>query len=204
MKNKKGNIAIITLIIVIVAITSGVIGWLLAERNKMLTQKTVNQPMPVKVAEKTQPAIQPVVTANETASCEIDNSVYFEVRELGIKFLIDKSIKNDLIYKYSGPKNYSMGSVTLSAKSLVNMDAGCSAGEGPLFAISKIKGTPENNNEEYFAGRKDSIKQFDGFFIFIDTPQAPCSSSDEIESYARQLRSKLYLFNHMDCFMLVK
>jgi hypothetical protein len=52
MKNKKGNIAVITIIILIVAITAGVFGWMLAK--KTLTPSTVVAPSPTKPAPDSQ------------------------------------------------------------------------------------------------------------------------------------------------------
>lgn len=58
MKNKKGNVAVIALIIVIVAITTGVITWLAATKSQAPAQPfAVTQSAPVT---KTQPAPTPV------------------------------------------------------------------------------------------------------------------------------------------------
>jgi hypothetical protein len=48
MKNKKGNVAVIALIIVIVAITAGAIGWIFAKKAQEPSQKAVvTQPAPI-------------------------------------------------------------------------------------------------------------------------------------------------------------
>ena len=58
MKNKKGNVAVIAIIIVIVAITTGVITWLVATNSQApVQQAVVTQPAPVA---KTQPTTQPI------------------------------------------------------------------------------------------------------------------------------------------------
>lgn len=140
----------------------------------------------------------------KTAVCETEDKTYFEIKELGVKFLVSKDIKDDLIYKYD-----SKNGAYLSAKSLVSIDAGCSAENGPLGAISKIEGTPESvdKNAEYYLARKNAIKQFDGFFIFFEGPQAICALNkkniDQADDYSRQMASKLY-FNLLDCVKLVK
>src|SRR6185369_6461120 len=73
MKNKQGNIAVIALIIVIVAITAGAVGYLFANK----TQTPVAQPVAVRQSEsvaKTQqpaaPIIQPSTLVDETANLQ--------------------------------------------------------------------------------------------------------------------------------------
>ena len=66
MKNKQGNVAVIAIIIVIVAITTGVITWLVATKTQAPFQKDVTtQPTPVvqtqPVAQSANPTTQPVV-----------------------------------------------------------------------------------------------------------------------------------------------
>jgi hypothetical protein len=57
MKNKRGNIAVIALIIVIVAITTGAITWLVATKSQAPTQQAaVTQPVPVAKTQQTPPA----------------------------------------------------------------------------------------------------------------------------------------------------
>jgi hypothetical protein len=64
MKNKRGNVAVITIIIVIVAITAGAIGWMFATKSQApVQQAAVIQPISV---EKTQPITQSE-SVNETA-----------------------------------------------------------------------------------------------------------------------------------------
>ena len=57
MKNKKGNVAVIAIIIVIVAITAGVVGWLVARKSQA---PVVNQPavQPITQTPVVQPAQQ--------------------------------------------------------------------------------------------------------------------------------------------------
>jgi hypothetical protein len=85
MKNKKGNVAVIAIVIVIVAITAGVIGYLFANKKQVPVQqetiKTVQQPAQA-TAQTTQiqPVAQPV---DETANWQTlsDN-------KMGISFKI--------------------------------------------------------------------------------------------------------------------
>ena len=58
MKNKKGNVTVIALIIVIVAITAGFVGWMFAKKSQAPVQQTVVS-QPIQVAQ-TQSAVQPL------------------------------------------------------------------------------------------------------------------------------------------------
>ena len=208
MKNKKGNVAVITIIVVIVAITAGVVGWLLAKNSQAPAPQSIAVQQPATttpVTQQTQPAVQQTAPTSQSTTtqpagngCETGNKVYFEIKELGIKFLVDSSIKNDLIYKFNSENNVAY----LSAKSLVAMDAGCTAENAPLAAISKTKGTPEIDDKVFYAARKDSIKQFNGFFVYFSGPQAPCALKQEdierVNVYNNQLRTKVY-FNDLSC-----
>ena len=98
-------------------------------------------------------------------------------------------MKDDLIYKY----NPSNDAVYFSTKSLVAMDAGCSAADGPVGAIIKVKG--KFSDDEYYASHTNS-KQFDGFFVDFSGPQATCALNEKnvnkVNDYANQLMSKIY------------
>lgn len=171
-----------------------------------IVQQPVSTPTPV-VQQFPQPDVNKQ-SANAVATCEIGNKVYFEIKELGVKFLVDKSIKDDLIYKYSGQDKYSMGAVMISAKSLISMDAGCSADNGPLGSLSKLKGKPNDSiYDTYYQNRADQVKQFNGFFLTASGPQAPCALNEKdvqkVNDYANQLRDKIYL-EDAKCFDVLK
>lgn len=86
MKNKKGNVAVIAIIIVVVAITAGVIGWLLSNRNQTpVQQAAVTQPAPVKSVTQT-PATQPVAVAQPTANLQTYTNA-----KVGFQFSYDAS-----------------------------------------------------------------------------------------------------------------
>ena len=92
MKNKKGNVAVIALIIVIVAITIGVITWLVATKSQAPAQQAVViQPAPVA---KTQPVAQPTAPATQE-----NKQGYFEIKELGLKFPVDPVVASDIKYE---------------------------------------------------------------------------------------------------------
>ena len=84
MKNKKGNVAVIAIIIVVVAITVGVIGWLFAKNlqaptpQPMVTQTTApvaqTQPAVQRATPASQPSVQPVQN-DETTSWQTYKTV---------------------------------------------------------------------------------------------------------------------------------
>jgi lipopolysaccharide export LptBFGC system permease protein LptF len=94
MKNKKGNVAVIAIIIVIVAITAGVIGWMFAKKSQVSVQEI-------------KPATQ-LVSDNETANWQ-----KYGNRELGFEFKYPtdmKAINNpqqkNIVIENSNQKNF--------------------------------------------------------------------------------------------------
>lgn len=106
MKTQKGNAAVIALIIVVVAITTGVITWLVATR----TQAPVVQ---------TQPVIQPLTP-----------STIYNISNLGIQFSLPAPLSDltDKIVHLEGDQ--AVNSVGFSSKRLEA--AGCSVESAPL------------------------------------------------------------------------
>lgn len=68
MKNKKGNVAIIAIIIMIVAITAGVVGYLFAKKTQApVAAPVVTQPVSITQVPVTQPAVQPTAQSNNAS-----------------------------------------------------------------------------------------------------------------------------------------
>ena len=65
MKNKKGNVMVIAIIIVIVAITAGVLGWLFAAKSQAPSAQTISQSTTPQTP--TQPAVQVAEPATQSA-----------------------------------------------------------------------------------------------------------------------------------------
>lgn len=79
MKNKKGNVAVIALIIVIVAITASVVTWLVATKSQApIQQVAVTQPAPVSQTQQTAPVAKPTAPAS-TALVYIDKLNGYQV-----------------------------------------------------------------------------------------------------------------------------
>lgn len=122
------------------------------------------------------------------------NSEDFSVKELGIKFKVDKELKDDLIYSYQENTDMVTGkiykSVYFATKSLEEKNKSCTRAESPLGALSRYEGQKADYNDIYWENRDGEIKQFDTSFIYYSRPQAPCSKKD-VEYVTNQLR----LFN---------
>ena len=89
MKNKKGNVAVIAIIIVIVAITAGIVGYLFAKK----TQAPVVAPVVTPPAVQTpvvQPTTQPITPVDETANWQTYTNAKY-----GIEFKYPKYLQFD-------------------------------------------------------------------------------------------------------------
>jgi len=82
-QNKKGNVAVVAIIIVIVAITAGIIGWLFTKKSQVQVQPvatqstpTVAQTQPVTTPTPTAPATQPQTNNQKTATAPADWKTY--------------------------------------------------------------------------------------------------------------------------------
>ncbi|MEI7425464.1 MAG: hypothetical protein WCK16_00865 [Candidatus Moraniibacteriota bacterium] len=124
MKNKRGNVAVIALIIVIVAITTGVITWLIATKTQApVQQAVVTQPAPVA---KTQPVVQSTTpTAQSTPASDVSKQ--------GIK---EYKSGNTFSFNYPSqvcdPESKKCYPIVLSEdKSVITLNAS----EGGLFKI---------------------------------------------------------------------
>ncbi len=109
-----------------------------------------------------------ISTQNNT----IDNKVYFEVKELGIKFLMDKDFANKLTYKV-----ISANSVNFSTKELNSIEGGTC--DKKLVRITKIKGVANNDDSYEKPINMNYIKQFKNYYIQLEGPQISCSNNDE-------------------------
>lgn len=95
MKNKKGNVAIIAIIIAIVAINAGVIGWLLASRNQVpVQQMAATQPGQV-----AQNSTLPTVQTQSSAAGSNDNQKAENIAACDEKTICGKPcLYNGVIY----------------------------------------------------------------------------------------------------------
>jgi flagellar basal body-associated protein FliL len=174
MKNKKGNVTVIAIIIVIVAATAGFIGWSLAKKTQAPVQQQIAITQPTSVEK--QPA-QPVATQ---CMSEVN---YIEVKEFGIKIPINSAMVGDLAYKYTkAGKDISVDMVNFSSKALTAVDKNCGTGfAGP--SIQKIAGTPakQGGNSDFYTSRMSDIKQFNGYFLVFMNSQDSCTMGKHVD-----------------------
>jgi hypothetical protein len=108
--------------------------------------------------------------SNTNNTCEDKNKVYFSIPELGIKVLVNKNIKDDLIYEIDN----SVASFT--TKKLVSIGGiGCSLqnGASPLGNIKIIQGVPQAGWKGEL-GTAVFVKQLKDSFIAFTPAGIPC------------------------------
>lgn len=109
------------------------------------------------------------------------NLVWYQVPELDMEFQVEKSVADELIYTYQAHSKVDFGGVLFSAKELSQVP-GCRANSGPLGALTKLKGKPSDYKDaSYYLARNP--KQFDGFFLYFEGPQAVCASIEHPDEY---------------------
>lgn len=104
-----------------------------------------------------------------------DSTTLYKIPEIGIQFLVNKKIANELIYQYVNIDDTE--GISFSSRGLSQI-FGCGTPDGPLGAITKLKGKIDNyQNKEYLLTR--THKQFNKFVIIYSGPQAVCAISDD-------------------------
>ncbi|MCK4635951.1 MAG: hypothetical protein KAT32_03730 [Candidatus Moranbacteria bacterium] len=100
-----------------------------------------------------------------------NEKVYFEVKELGVKFLVNKELLDKLTYAVIDEN-----SVNFSTKKLNSIKG--SVCDKNLARMTKIKGTANNDDPYEKPINMNSIKQFNNYYVQISGPQVSCSSDD--------------------------
>ncbi len=129
-------------------------------------------------------SVVPSATTVESATSNTDQG-YLVVKELGFKFPVDPTTPGEFTYTVEG------STASFSSKSLNVIDPGC-ADAAAGTTIEKILGTPAHPvgqgdgdmpkiDTHFYAARLSHAKQFDGFFLFLTTPQASCTSGKNID-----------------------
>ena len=111
-------------------------------------------------------------------SCKDDNKAYFFIPELGIRILVDKSIKDDLIYKYEQIDDKTK-TAYISFESLIKKSEGdCLPENGGAFAVTRIntQALPEE-----WRNQMSRIKRIGDDYITFDR-QDRCSILDDYET----------------------
>lgn len=161
---KKGNLIGIAVLFLVISI--GIV-FVLQKGNKNLSIKQgQNQ---TQYSKEQSISTQP----KETIESQL---VWYEIPELGVKFKVKSNIASELVYRYKGESSKDSWTISFSTKKLSLVDGcGAASSDAPLGLLVKIKGIPENYSErDYFLNGRQ-IKQFDGYFIIQNGPQAFCA-----------------------------
>lgn len=122
---------------------------------------------------------------------ELRELVEFKIPELGIKFKIQDSLADDLVYHYngehtatnnSGKNSGNVRNVSFTTKQLQAIDSGCAAKANPIGGMSRWEGKAENY--DWFKNRSgdpQTFVQLDSFVIEYFSPQAICFSKQNSE-----------------------
>jgi hypothetical protein len=173
---------ILTVVITILIGTIGVMGFLLWRDEQANTNNNINIKDDI-VDESADTIGHGNVNKNSELNqdskknnCENENKVYFPIPELGVKVLVDKDVKKDLIYSVN------KGVVAFTTKTLISIGGkNCSLqnGASPLGVMEIINGTPDVGwNGELGTGKV--LKQFnDSFLAFYPVGIPCCDFADE-------------------------
>lgn len=143
MKNKRGNVSVIALIIVIIAITASVITWIIATKTQAPVQQAIiTQPAPTPAVQ--QPA-QPTQPASATQEIMYSNGQYgfqltfpaswkgYEAENVAVNGELDVSFN---VGEQSGFNIFSLNGVSLKEKSDIAMsDQGCIIGQTDKIVV---------------------------------------------------------------------
>ncbi len=168
----KGNVStgFALTLIALFALVFGTVFWLMGKRT--ITEAPVTQ--------TTQ------VTSREKQAENAKTQKYVEVKELGFKIPVDDAMADDLTYTIVKPDGVPFSSANFSSKTLNAVDKDCSTLSG--MQIQKISGTPAKNptgESDFYSARTDYIKQFDGFFLLYQSPQASCTMGKNVDLESR-------------------
>jgi hypothetical protein len=140
-------------------------------------QQPVSQTQPTTPAPVAQTPAQPVATQPAPTTPAVTQN-YIEVKELGFKMPVDASMVGELTYKIN-----SVGAVAFSSKALTAANKFC--GDGASGAtIAKIQGTPvapKGGDPVFYKAHVSDTKQFDGFFLFYQSPQDSCTMGKNVD-----------------------
>ena len=171
------NKKIIISIIILLLLAGIAIFWIVQREEETQQEQQVEKRQMVAEKEKQQP--------NQNQ----EQKVYYEIPELGIRFLIDQEMKDELIYYYKGESKITNSggafagtakSVGLTTRTLLDIDEGCSAEESAQGSISRYEGNAENY--DVLKKRPRLSRKFDNFSILYSGSQAVCFSKENAEN----------------------
>lgn len=155
-------------------------GWLVF-RGQGDVQNTSKQPELAKVKENPQVPSQPSGESQSQSGLQ-KGAVWYEIPELGIRFLTDQKTKNELVYH----KDLQLDAVDFSTRTLEKISGYCTSELGSLSKVIYGKSKIIDPNVPCIGGNK--VKDFkEGYFCYF-RPQAPCLDKNEYEKNDSLLR----------------
>lgn len=180
--NEKGYGAFDTILIILVIILVGAVGYLAGHQNSTKTNNSSSN------SAKLTSTIKKTADSRKTNAS--DNASYFNFKELSVKFVPDKSLTGLTYSLVSDTAANSIGvyvtdSAVQSAFNQCQSDAGSSAipssstDESSAFiALTRVPGTFNAGQEE----ESTLVKQFDGFHLDINYPNGDnCASQSQTD-----------------------
>jgi hypothetical protein len=180
LKNERGAALILELIILAIVLLVAGVAVLLYYDHKKAADPAVSP----------EPAVSPIPRA--TAKAAPGSKIV--LKELGISISLSESIK-DLTYRYrhtEGQGYLTSDIADLSTASVSAEEPECQANGAapPLGNLSRTYGQyPSNPNQGNASGVL--IKQFSDFYIAYSTPQAACTTSNDVAQQLSQARGEL-------------
>ncbi|MCA9365134.1 MAG: hypothetical protein KC736_04535, partial [Candidatus Moranbacteria bacterium] len=141
---------------------------------------------------------------NVEEKLETGEMVWYEIPELGIRFPVEKSVKEELVYANipitKKMKEGDSGKTSLtyfSTKKMENLSSYCSAENGPLGSLSRRAGEPTDPSRSCGGGLR--VHDFDGGYFCFTTLQATCApNAQEFTLYGGEIQSYWELFRSQD------
>ena len=173
--NKKSLVSkrsiLITSTVFLIALI-GTVSFLYASSGNTLPPPPLSNPQP-----ETSKTPTPIPNESNTP---IADTTTLKIPELGVEIVnIPKSLI-DIIYQ-ANPHGKVTDYTTafFSTASLSNMDSNCSPSGTSNGVLTRVEGTYE---EFLYKDHIPLLKQFDGFWLYYESPQSACSSDTDVQA----------------------
>lgn len=173
MKTNQKGFSVVEILIVIVAVgLLGAVGWLVYDRQK---SKSDTNDITTQTTEQTNEQTKPVVKE------EIKQLNYFEIKELGVKFVLSDKLSG--LY-------YSMGNNNKTAYFSLNefKSTDCAADKTAQVALTRYADADFKNDP---AASKENAMKIGNYYYYSAGGQAACSEDAMIQEKASQLRTDI-------------
>lgn len=172
MKKSAGFGAATTVLVAVVVVLVGFVGWHLYDANQDRQNDATHKVDNGKTQE------------NVSAGASAETAAYLDIKELGIKLELRDEIK-DLTYHAETLSDGSMAA-KFSTEALTNIDANCDAAFGPLGSLEMTTVDTDRTGAKKIVDDVSIFKLGD-YYITYSSPQALCS--DKVSGHLDQPRS---------------